>query len=96
MYSREMLTLSILRNLHTNYVGFFLSYTQADVKSEIFMEIPKGFGVEEAHPRSWIVSLNNNLYVRKDSGVECFENIKEVMGSTGYVQFQVYPCGCYR
>ena len=46
-----MHTLIILRNLHTKSVGFVLAYTQADVKSEIFMEIPIRFGTEGDHPR---------------------------------------------
>ena len=37
MYLRAILTLRILRNLHTKSVDFVLDYTQADVKLEIFM-----------------------------------------------------------
>ena len=33
MFAESMLTLIILRALHTNYVGFSLGYTQSDVKS---------------------------------------------------------------
>ena len=46
-----MLTLRILRELHTKSVDFVPAYTQADVKSEIFMELPIGLGGEGAHPR---------------------------------------------
>ena len=45
---RAMITLSILRELHTKSVDFFLAYTKADVKTEIFMELPIGFGFEGA------------------------------------------------
>ena len=51
MSARAILTLSILRELHANPVDFILSYTQAGVKSDIFMELPIGFGVEGAYPR---------------------------------------------
>ena len=30
---------------------FFLAYTRADIKSDIFMELPIGFVVEGGHPR---------------------------------------------
>ena len=40
VYVRAMLTLIILRELHTKSVDFFLDYTQADVKLEISMELP--------------------------------------------------------
>ena len=46
-----MVTLVILRELHTKLVDCVLAYTQADVKSEIFMELTIGFGVEGYHPR---------------------------------------------
>ena len=42
MSVRCILTLNILRELHTKSVDFFLSCTQADVKTEICMEIPIG------------------------------------------------------
>ena len=51
MSVRAMLTVSILRELHTKLVGFVLAYTEDDVEIEIFMKLPIGFGVEGAHPR---------------------------------------------
>ena len=50
MSVRSMLTLSILRELHTKSVYFVMTYTQSDVKTEIFMELFIGFGVEGSHP----------------------------------------------
>ena len=51
MSIRSMITLIFLIDIHTKSVYFVLAYTQADVKSEIFMEIPIGFGIEGVHPR---------------------------------------------
>ena len=42
----SMITLSILREIHTKSVYFAPAYTQADVKTDIFMELPINFGVE--------------------------------------------------
>ena len=50
MSVRAMVTLIILRELHTKSVDFFLVYTQADVKTYILMELPIYFGVEGYHP----------------------------------------------
>ena len=50
MSVRAMLTLSILRELHTKSVYFFLAHSQDDVKTEILMETPIGFGVEGPTP----------------------------------------------
>ena len=53
-----MLTLVILRYLHTNYVDFVLVYTQVDVKSEIFMEFIIVFGIEGSHRRECSTRLD--------------------------------------
>ena len=47
---RAMLTLIILREIHNKSVYFVLAYTQAGVKTEIFMELPIYSGVEGTHP----------------------------------------------
>ena len=54
----SMLTLSILRDIHTKSVEFFLAYTQADVKTEIFTELTIGFRVEGNHSREWAIRLD--------------------------------------
>ena len=46
MSVKDILALAILRELHTKSVDFLLDYTWDDVKSEILMELPIGFGVE--------------------------------------------------
>ena len=68
MSVRAMLTLTIIRELHTKSVDFVLAYTQADVKSEIFMKLPIGFGVEGAHPKEWFTRLEKILYGLQDAG----------------------------
>ena len=45
MSFRAIITLIILRELHTKSVDFVMAYNQTDVKQEIFMEVPIGFGV---------------------------------------------------
>ena len=50
MSVRVVITLSILRKIQTNSVYFVLAYTQYDVKAEMFLELPIGFGVEGDHP----------------------------------------------
>ena len=56
--------------------SFFLAYTQADVKSEIFMELPIGFRFEGDHPRERIIRMDKNVYGMKDAGLTWFEKIK--------------------
>ena len=58
MSVRAILTLSILRDIHTKSVDFLLDYTQADMKTDILMEIPIGFVVEGGKPREWVIRLD--------------------------------------
>ena len=87
-----MLTLSIFRELHNKSVYFFLVYTHADVKSEIFMEITTGCGVEGDHPREWVIRLDNNLYGIKDVQLAWFKKLKEDLEDREFLLSQVDPC----
>ena len=77
-------------------VSFFLAYTQADLKSEIFMKIPICFVVEGAQPREWFIKLDKNLCGLKDAGLEWFEKLKEVLEARGFFQSQVDPFIWYK
>ena len=77
MSVRAILVLSIPIELHTNSVYFILAYTQADVKTDIFMELPIGFGVEGYHPIEWVIRLDKNLHFLKDAGLVWFEKLNE-------------------
>ena len=46
-----MLTISIIIEIHTKSVDFVLAHTEADVKKDIFIEIPISFLVEGTYPR---------------------------------------------
>ena len=78
MSVRAMLTLSIPQKIHTKYVDLFLVYPQADVQSEIYTDLPLGFGVDGDHPRQWVIRLDKNQYGLKDSGLIWFKNSRKV------------------
>ena len=77
MSVKAMLTLSILRELHTKSVDFVLVYTQTDLKIWIFMELPIGFGFEGDQPRYLVIRIDKKLYVLKDAVLAWFDKIKE-------------------
>ena len=54
---RSMIRLIILIELYTKSVNFVLSYTQYDVKTEIFMELSVCFLAEGDHPIEWVIRL---------------------------------------
>ena len=65
MSGRSTITLSILRYIHTESVNFVLAYNQTNKKSEIFMELLIGFGVEGSHPREWVIRLDNHIWSKE-------------------------------
>ena len=91
-----MLTLSILREIHTKSVDFVLAYTRADVKTDIFMEFSIGFGFDWAHTQEWVTRLDKQLYGLNDAGLEWFEKIKEGLEAIYFSQSQVDTCIWYK
>ena len=76
---------------------FFLAYTQDYLKSEIFMEIPIGFGIEWDHQSEWIIIMDKTLYGKKNTGLAWFEKLKEGLEFIGFLQSQFFPvCGIER
>ena len=45
MNVRIMLTLAAIKNLHTKSIYFVLTYPQANLDVDIYMELPQGFNV---------------------------------------------------
>jgi hypothetical protein len=58
--SRTTLALSLVHNLETKLIDFVLSFPQADLAVDIYMELPYGFDMEGQ--RGNILKLNKNLY----------------------------------
>ena len=79
MFVRSMLILSILREIHTNLVYYFLAYTQADIETDISVKLPICFEVERDHPREYVIRIDKNLYGLKDAGMARCEKIREVL-----------------
>ena len=69
MSVRATITLITPRELRTNSIDFLLAYTKADVKPEIFTELPIGFGVEGSHPIELIIRIYKNRCDMKGAGL---------------------------
>ena len=79
MSVRAMLTLIILIELHTKLVFCVLVYTKAGVKSDTFMGIPIGFGVEGAHPREWVTGLDKTSMSQRIQTWNGLRNSRKVL-----------------
>jgi hypothetical protein len=56
------LILSIPQGWHTCQLDSVLAFPQANVESEQYMEMPKGFNVGGEHQLSHILKLLKNIY----------------------------------
>jgi hypothetical protein len=65
---RMCLILSILQNWHTRQLDFVLAYPQADVETEQYMEMPKGFDIGGHSRVSHVLKLIKNFMVAVQGG----------------------------
>jgi hypothetical protein len=59
---RMLLTLSAVHGWHTKQIDYVLAYTQAPVKEELYMHIPKGFNIEGQDTKDFVLQIHPNIY----------------------------------
>ena len=89
---RYVYILALLLGWHMRSIDFVMAYTQADVKTDIFMQLPAGTTIKEVDPNKHILKLQKNLYGLKDSQVTWHEHIKAGLLSRGFQQSKADPC----
>ena len=73
-------------------IDFVMAYTQADVKTDIFMQLPSGTTIQGVDPNKHLLKLQKNLYGLKDGQVTWNQHIKTGLLSRGFHQSKVDPC----
>jgi histone deacetylase 1/2 len=73
-------------------VDFILAYPQAEVKTDIFMSVPKGASIEGLDPTKHLLKLKRNLYGLRDAGLTWFDCIRAGLIKRGFQQSTVDPC----
>ena len=91
---RLFLVLSIVLKWHTRQLDFVLAYTQADVETDLYMEIPKGFQVEGDRKRHTL-KLIKNLYGQKQAGRVWNQHLTKCLQNLGFKQSKVDECIFY-
>ena len=72
-----ILTLGILREIHTKSLDFVMVDYFADIKSEIFIVLYLGF--------KWVIRPDKNLHGLKDAGMSWIEKLREGLVDRGFV-----------
>ena len=84
--------LALLLGWHMWSINFVMAYTQTDVKTDIFMQLPSGTTIQGVDPNKHLLKLQMNLYSLKDSQVTWHEHINNGLLSRGFHQSKVDPC----
>ena len=85
-----LLVLSIIHKLDTKYIDFVLAFSQAELKRNVFMELPYGF--EYCEQGQYILRLKKNLHGLSDASYSWFNKLAEGLEAKGYVRSEVDQC----
>ena len=89
---RCIFVLALLLGWHMQSIDFIIAYTQAKVKTDIYMTLPKGSTIPNVDPSKHLLQLRQNLYGLKDRQVTWHEHIKKGLQERGFVPSKVDPC----
>ena len=89
---RCVFILALLLGWHMWSIDFVMAYMQANVKTDIFMQLPSGTTIQGVDPNKHLLKLQKNLYGLKDGQVTWHEHIKTGLLTWGFRQSKVDPC----
>jgi hypothetical protein len=87
--------LAAIRKWHTHQVDCILAYPHADIETDLYMEIPRGFetkGSKDSH----CLKLKKTLYGQKQAGRVWNQFLHRGLTELGFKQSSVDECVYYR
>ena len=85
-----LLILSIIHSFDTKSIDFVLTFLQATLKRDVFMELPCGF--EYGAKGKYVLKLKKNLYGLADASCNWFNKLTEGLELEGFVRSKVDQC----
>ncbi len=85
-----ILAKAIIHGWHSKQINFVMTYTQAPVKRDMYMEIPKGFEVEG--DGDYFLQMHKNIYSQKQAGCIWNKHLVGKLKSIGFHQCQTKGC----
>ena len=100
---RMLLTLSEVYGWHARQIDFVLAFPQAEVRTDVYMQVPEKFRVSEGkltldetapHPsrQDNVVKLIKNVYGLKDASKTWVDHISSGLIDFGFTRSEVDPC----
>ena len=89
---RLMLILGIIMGWRMRSLDFVLAFPQAEIKTDIFMKIPRHCSIHKNNWKDNILKLKKNLYGLCDTGRTWNQHITQGLLNRGFKQSEVDPC----
>jgi hypothetical protein len=93
---RYLLSMAAHEKLEMRLMDVVTAYLYGSLDSDIFMKIPEGFKMPEAHNSQFrdmhSVKLQRSLYGLKQSGRMWYNRLSEYLLKEGYTNDQICPC----
>ena len=94
---RTLLIMSALHKWHTRQIDYVLAFPQAPVERDIYMEIPKGFKIDEGNTKDYVLKLHRNVYGQKQASRVWNKYLSNILvNKVGFKQSAVDECVFYR
>jgi hypothetical protein len=92
---RVVLAIAALKKWKTKQMDFVLAFPQAPVETDLYMEIPTGFGMKSGKENK-VLKLKNHLYGQKQAGRVWNLYLTEGLKKIGFSQSMNDPCIFWR
>ena len=94
---RLLMTLSALHGWHTRQLDYVLAFPQAPMERELYMEIPKGFDIDQGKTDDFILKLNKNIFGQKQAGRVWNQYlVNKLVKELGFRQSRIDECLFYK
>ena len=88
---RLMFTLSLVLNLATKQVDYANAFVQAELKEDVYVELPKDFS-QANQDQDFVLKLKKSLYGLKQAPLVWFERLRDGLLERGFRQSAIEPC----
>ena len=94
---RLILSLAAVHNWHTRQLDYVLAFPQAPVERELYMEVPKGFVIEDGRSEDYLLKIKRNIYGQKQAGLVWNRYlVDKLTKELGFKQSMIDECLFYR
>eukprot|EP00957_Ditylum_brightwellii_P144572 11012538-Ditylum_brightwellii.AAC.1 len=92
---RLILVVAILDAWATRQVDFVMTYAQADIEFDLYMNLPKGVQVSDRSRGTHVLKLLKNVYGQKQADRVWYNHLKDRLVKIGFTQSAIDECVFY-